>query len=643
MIETFGTNFRARVGRHAEVIIGDENSSTFRPHIRIKRWGEECYASMGFPTLKNIAPTFDGTRIIWSDPANNIQARFYETPDPESGASDGGFEYDIRLLAAPASSVLPLPFSLSGLELFFQPPLTPAEIARGNKRPPHVVGSYAAYHSTKGALHRVAGDADKYRTGKAFHLYRPHAVDALGRRIWLDLIYDAVLGQMAIHLPPAWFAAATYPVVIDPTVGYTTLGASVEFANNYTMTCSFTAPESGDANPGTAFLGCNRTSGVGTLEVGAYVNGAANPNGKARLARSGTITPTAVMGFRSAAITWTGITAIAYWIGGFSSDFCNLAYDAGLTGWFRAISPQGQAPDPWGTNEGSVDERISVYVDYTAAGGTPVAQSYAISLEALASLVQARAENLEALASLSQGRLVSFEALSSIEQGRVLAFEALASVAQERATNLEALATIAQGRGANLEALASITQARAGNLEALAPVAQNRGANLEALGGVAQPRTINFEAKGDVAVSVLAVIPFEANADARIARVLGLEGLATAQRSTTLSIEALLSVALTPGGNIEALATIAAPRGAGIEALTALAGTATLPLEALQAIARAAGVPFEAMQGAVVAVIVNIIERTALFQIQLSETARYGRQQDETGRFAQTRNEDADF
>jgi hypothetical protein len=63
-----------------------------------------------------------------------------------------------------------------------------------------------------------------YKTGKLCHIYRPWAEDAKGQRVWCDLTIDADV--MTITVPQDFLDSAAYPVLVDPTFGYTTHGAS---------------------------------------------------------------------------------------------------------------------------------------------------------------------------------------------------------------------------------------------------------------------------------------------------------------------------------------------------------------------------------------------------------------------------------
>ena len=139
---------------------------------------------------------------------------------------DGGFKIDVLLNEKPDTNVFC--YAIEGAEnydFFYQPPLTPEEIAEGASRPPEIEGSYAVYHKTL-KNHRVG--AENYATGKVMHIPRPQVWE-LGNeanKVWADLSYDD--GQLCVTAPQDFIDNADYTngVRIDPTFGYTALGAS---------------------------------------------------------------------------------------------------------------------------------------------------------------------------------------------------------------------------------------------------------------------------------------------------------------------------------------------------------------------------------------------------------------------------------
>ena len=152
---------------------------------------------------------------------------------------------------------------------FYQPPLTPEEIAEGAERPENVVGSYAIYHKTlanqrnelipytdqqalsgedlaemvsKGLIESFeyeeegVGTTTRYRmvginfeTGKAFHVYRPQvwSLSSSSTKEWAELSFEN--NELCVTVPQKFLDSAEYPVRVDPTFGYTSLGNSQTF------------------------------------------------------------------------------------------------------------------------------------------------------------------------------------------------------------------------------------------------------------------------------------------------------------------------------------------------------------------------------------------------------------------------------
>jgi len=129
------------------------------------------------------------------------------------------FEYDCILEKEPDSNVVTL--GIEGAEkydFYRQPDFV---------KDPFLKGSYAVYKKEvlAGPIRVSEG------TGKLCHIKRPLVIDALGRRVWGDLCIDGVRGLLTITIPEEWLAHAKYPVVVDPTVGTTTVGSQTHVNN----------------------------------------------------------------------------------------------------------------------------------------------------------------------------------------------------------------------------------------------------------------------------------------------------------------------------------------------------------------------------------------------------------------------------
>lgn len=206
--------------RRIEIELGDtKQPDLIYPQFKTKHWDNEVNFS-----VRLIDDDYDSAEvkpiekgIEWSR-AGRI-ARLYE--HDLSHFEDGGFEFEVELSEKPKSNVLNFSVQSKGLDFFYQPELTKEEKKNGEERPENVVGSYAVYHKTKKNDYI---EGNHYKTGKAFHIYRPWAQDATGKRVWCELYVDEK--EAKITIPQEFLDSAIYPILVDPTIGYLSIGAS---------------------------------------------------------------------------------------------------------------------------------------------------------------------------------------------------------------------------------------------------------------------------------------------------------------------------------------------------------------------------------------------------------------------------------
>jgi hypothetical protein len=126
---------------------------------------------------------------------------------------DMAFEYDCILEKEPETNVISLLMEgAENFDFFRQPDFV---------KEPFLKGSYAVY---KKAV--MVGEG----TGKLCHIHRPEVIDARGRRCWGEL--SVVGNELRITIPEKWLAEAKYPVVVDPTIGTTTVGSQYQTRQN---------------------------------------------------------------------------------------------------------------------------------------------------------------------------------------------------------------------------------------------------------------------------------------------------------------------------------------------------------------------------------------------------------------------------
>lgn len=370
-----------------EVEIGDEKQAEFYPRVKFKKWDNEVNFSIGvMDTPDGAVVNKVGNMVEWEK--GNKKARFYPLDDgiPEaveenlSQPEEGAFEFDLVITDPLTENFVDFSIETKGLKFYYQPPLTQQEIDAGCFRPVNIEGSYAVYHATKGNAHKVREAAEKYKVGKAFHIYRPKITDANGTEVWGDLSLDEQTGVLRVIIPQKFLDAAVYPIVVDPTFGYTTNGASSNSGNgtgtDRTYAGRFALSEDGDVTSIT-WRGNRSAKGSNSVTTGIYSDNSNYPDAR-QGAETGSQTVTTTQSW------WTftygsapSLTAANYWLTVFfpSSTASIWKYDSGGGGdyWMGYVNTQlvtGSAPATYPAGQNANTGRIySIYATYTATGG----------------------------------------------------------------------------------------------------------------------------------------------------------------------------------------------------------------------------------------------------------------------------------
>lgn len=260
------TTYEVTVNGRDKVEIGNREAADFKPCAKLKRWGEECSLVLSIPTAEKILPTVQDDKILWQ--GKNYRAEFYQATD--------GFKFNIILPKKPATNVFPLDFGSDNLNFYYQPPLT-EELKIGemgvvsltetdaydkdgkvlSHRPENAVGSYAVYYPAQVKILKTVAEGEKYKTGKAFHWYRPLIYDNAGNQCWGILKVDPKAGIRTVTIPQEFLDNAVYPVTIDDTFGYEPEGAGVTTIEDYLKGGVFTCPLGGTGVSISAWLACS--------------------------------------------------------------------------------------------------------------------------------------------------------------------------------------------------------------------------------------------------------------------------------------------------------------------------------------------------------------------------------------------------
>lgn len=344
--------------RRVEFEVGDIKQPDFIPQFKTKHWDNEANFSV---RLKE--DDYNGQvkekkgKIEWSKGIKT--ARFYEVD-----VDDGGFEFEVEFSEKPNSNILEYTIQSKEFDFFYQPELTPEEIAEGRERPENVVGSYAVYHKTK--KDNVVGEKE-YRTGKAFHIYRPYAIDTNGEKVWCELNINEE--TLTITIPQDFLENAAYPIIIDPTFGYTSNGGSISYVSSGNDT-SAPGMKSGGALAGTltaisAYMRVNSGTGGDYSWCFADTQPNATWNKYQNYSPVSLSTTPAWVSKSSLSIAFSGASnayvGIQLFYSGGGSSNPGVFYDtsAGTNGIY--VSEIGNYSDAATTN-------YSVYATYTASG-----------------------------------------------------------------------------------------------------------------------------------------------------------------------------------------------------------------------------------------------------------------------------------
>jgi len=375
-----GPEYVATFGAHgtpnppAGVRIGGRHETTgarFVPNINASRFGDRAWLNVnhrGTVPGRDEVPAFDEATGKVELRAGGALHRWYaDAPDC--------LEYEMVFDAKPNPTTIVFDLGFpEGLTFHYQPALTSEEIAAGFERPEYVVGSYAVYWRDSGRVVRPGGtEVVNFATGKFCHIYRPRLIDADGATAWCELEINPLTRQMRVIMPPAWLNAARYPVTLDPTFGYATIGGSSYWTNaNRLFLLRLDPPSSGGTI--SSFHWYTTLSQSMKVTLGLY-EGAAGP-GIPLVADSAGSTESDTLWVVQAADTPVAIATGSTYSGAMiaEKDFPKIYFDT-VSGWNNRFTNTTYShgnlpnPSPGGTYYDASNQKVSWYCTYELAGG----------------------------------------------------------------------------------------------------------------------------------------------------------------------------------------------------------------------------------------------------------------------------------
>lgn len=282
---------------------------------------------------------------------------------------DGSFEWCIVLASRPPANRFAYGLRSRNARFLYQGPLSARDIADGVYRPDSVMGSYAVYHaSARNNIVLPNGGVNSYGTGKLCHIYRPRAWDTVGDTVWCDMYIDTLADTIAVVVPHAFLDSAVYPVVLDPTFGYTDVGAS-----NITLSPGEASANIIDTYTATAadriisyHFSCYTYNNLRTLGMVAYSMADGAPD--ERLAVPVTLTvqnASPAQWYTSATVSHAMSAGTTYCIavGDMSGTNIRAQFDSDPSARHDDVSSGGVLAPSW-TTTGTQDRRMSWYVTY---------------------------------------------------------------------------------------------------------------------------------------------------------------------------------------------------------------------------------------------------------------------------------------
>lgn len=370
---TFIQNIQEDPNDFLESEVGDIKSEQFFPQVKIKRFGNEYNLSLRYKHNEqgNEFLSEDNGRITWKK--GNKEARFYEI--------EGGHEFEVILNEKPLTNVIDFTIRTKGIRFLYQGEIRDERV----HQPENAIGSYAIYAEN---VRKTYEKGKIYGIGKIGHIFRPKIIDSNGEEVWGELNLDDNKGILSIVIPQEFLDSATYPVTVDPTIGYGTAGAlSIDMSSidvGYCNLIGSLVAATGDVITGYSFYARKLASNRDILLNTYRIQGGVPTTKIVASDKSVTVNSTTPQWWNSSAVSESlnagneYNVAFANWAGTFGSSETTRVYVDSLSGG----SSHGNAnslPSTW-TETSTFNYIFSLYATFTRAP-VDIAYSYNIYID----------------------------------------------------------------------------------------------------------------------------------------------------------------------------------------------------------------------------------------------------------------------
>ena len=360
---------QAKQNRIIETEVSDVNDTTgkFYPILRHLWFKGRCGFSL---RLKEVSPgsgkdSVLANGIIAYAATANHTVLFYPLPSGRL-REEGGFEMLSKFKAEPPSNVIR--YALWSQNVTFalnDTSLIPANIKTHSHFADSLIGSYAVYADRSGNF--LGGN--NYMTGKLCQIPLPYIISATGAKAFCQIFIDTVGDSATVTMPQSFIDTCSYPIIVDPTFGYTSGGAFAYTNNAGVQTGSTSSTHTaGAAEKITGFSIYADDAFGNTIDMAAYTIVSAAPVTRLAAAVTATISSSTAW-YSVSSLNQSMTNGTTYGVAfGNMANATNIYYDS-PGGTARYDNTDVNLPATW-TNNGVFNENWSVYATYSSGTTT---------------------------------------------------------------------------------------------------------------------------------------------------------------------------------------------------------------------------------------------------------------------------------